>query len=511
MPVTLNPKSRVRSNSLSSYASSLSSNSSSESGDERADRAGDESSSLSELSDSDFEEAAPVPEASSSRRVVVPAIRITNSWTADDFYSNNGASDSGSHAWAPPIRAASKGVVYGRDSAVGIIPKKVSSGKMKGGKGKGKAAGKGKNIKASVVGAAPAGKGKGKTTLPPPPSPRKSLRRGSNHSMDSFSGRSGNGYNEDGMDEDSDDDDESDDPFEDRFVPTSAAAALAKKKVAAAKQPKKVPRKGGKAPVHHPVVAPLPPAAPVAPVIAVGPPPTALAGPIPVISAAVLPPLPFPLPPNATVGPQAAKVAGLPALPPNRLPVRPVVAAVARPVNAVAGPVAGRPAPPPLPVGAVTRPVAMPGVAPAVIMVDGVPVPPVKRGRGRPPKNGICAQRPRKPKPDPAIAAAAGNGSIDPSLAPGYVAGEGTGTFTPAVYPDGERPPEKAPEDDRFAKPPYTYASLIAQAVSSAEFSKLTLNGIYDWITARWPYFSDNQNGWQVSLAFLSLSASCRN
>ena len=68
----------------------------------------------------------------------------------------------------------------------------------------------------------------------------------------------------------------------------------------------------------------------------------------------------------------------------------------------------------------------------------------------------------------------------------------------PDTLPDGVRPPVAAPADDLYSKPPYTYASLIAQAVSSADSHKLTLNGIYDWITARWPYFSDNQNGWQV-------------
>ncbi|GAA5920558.1 hypothetical protein JCM1841_005728 [Sporobolomyces salmonicolor] len=72
--------------------------------------------------------------------------------------------------------------------------------------------------------------------------------------------------------------------------------------------------------------------------------------------------------------------------------------------------------------------------------------------------------------------------------------------YTPAAYPPGAKPPDAAPADNPMAKPPYTYASLIAQAVSGAENKKLTLNGIYDWITARWPYFRDNQNGWQNSI-----------
>ncbi|KAM0752872.1 hypothetical protein T439DRAFT_354346 [Meredithblackwellia eburnea MCA 4105] len=196
--------------------------------------------------------------------------------------------------------------------------------------------------------------------------------------------------------------------------------------------------------------------------------------------------------------------------------------------------------------------------------------PPVKRGRGRPPKNGICAQRPRKPKPDangvlqPPLTAAqiaaanamaaevkARNGGIDidpaltsgptpdllvnappaptpsvpdapssdaapspsaSSAAPPTPSVSGAEVMPhvdptsveypkiPEVLPDGEKPPLSAPSDNLYLKPPYTYASLIAQAVSSTESRKLTLNAIYDWITARWPYFSDNQNGWQNSI-----------
>ena len=155
----------------------------------------------------------------------------------------------------------------------------------------------------------------------------------------------------------------------------------------------------------------------------------------------------------------------------------------------------------------------------------------VKRGRGRPPKNGICAQRPRKPRPKPNLDAngvelprekaapaapalprprqtSAVSSNVSPYTLPPFPSTDAasaavnatlnTTTFTPTVYAPGEEPPSAADPADLFAKPPFTYASLIAQAVMQADEKKMTLNAIYDWITLKWPYFSDNQNGWQV-------------
>lgn len=47
-------------------------------------------------------------------------------------------------------------------------------------------------------------------------------------------------------------------------------------------------------------------------------------------------------------------------------------------------------------------------------------------------------------------------------------------------------------------KPPFSYASLIAQAINSTPSRKLTLNGIYNHITQHYPYYQLAQNGWQV-------------
>ncbi|BGO91639.1 hypothetical protein NBRC10512_008087 [Rhodotorula toruloides] len=72
--------------------------------------------------------------------------------------------------------------------------------------------------------------------------------------------------------------------------------------------------------------------------------------------------------------------------------------------------------------------------------------------------------------------------------------------YAPAPLPPGVPPPDAAPADNRTAKPPYTYASLIAQAINSSSAKKLTLHEIYDWVTDKWPYFLENQKGWQNSI-----------
>lgn len=55
------------------------------------------------------------------------------------------------------------------------------------------------------------------------------------------------------------------------------------------------------------------------------------------------------------------------------------------------------------------------------------------------------------------------------------------------------------------SKPPFSYASLIAQAINATPSRKLTLNGIYQHITTHYPYYQMSQNGWQVSLQVPSM------
>ena len=58
-------------------------------------------------------------------------------------------------------------------------------------------------------------------------------------------------------------------------------------------------------------------------------------------------------------------------------------------------------------------------------------------------------------------------------------------------------PPSVSPRDD--SKPPYSYAQLIVQAITSAPDRQLTLSGIYAYITKNYPYYRSADKGWQVS------------
>ena len=50
------------------------------------------------------------------------------------------------------------------------------------------------------------------------------------------------------------------------------------------------------------------------------------------------------------------------------------------------------------------------------------------------------------------------------------------------------------------AKPPYSYASLIAQALLASPNRRLTLASIYAWIMDRYPYYRSENCGWQNSI-----------
>ncbi|KAI9816463.1 MAG: transcription factor [Pycnora praestabilis] len=58
-------------------------------------------------------------------------------------------------------------------------------------------------------------------------------------------------------------------------------------------------------------------------------------------------------------------------------------------------------------------------------------------------------------------------------------------------------------------KPPYSYATMIGQAILASDEEKLTLNNIYQWIMEKYAFYRHAQSGWQNSIRHnLSLNKS---
>ncbi len=54
------------------------------------------------------------------------------------------------------------------------------------------------------------------------------------------------------------------------------------------------------------------------------------------------------------------------------------------------------------------------------------------------------------------------------------------------------------PTSTVHSKPPYSYVTLIRQAIMSANLQRMTLNEIYQWIVDSYPYFRTAPPKWKV-------------